>query len=338
MTGPSTSPVLVSVDLSRVERNIARLHARAAAHGVRVRSHVKGHRTVEIARRQLRSGATGIAVTQLAQARVYVDAGIDDVVIAHPWPEPWRWRLIAELARDCSLSAHVDSVAAVRGLAAAAIEHGSTVGIRLQLGTGLDVRSAPDDRLLSIARAAAAEPSLRFEGVTAYQALLTAGPASDPAAVGRATAGYAVRIATLLRAAGLPCPVVAVGGTPTVDGAMTTPGVTEVCSGAYALHDAGMAAIGACAPEDIAVTVVAVDRAAADAVLDAHPYPWQSPEDHVRLATGAAPGTRLHPPHICALTPQVEAVSVYAHDEDRLIGQWQLVNQQDAPAPHPARR
>ncbi|MEN8649776.1 alanine racemase [Streptomyces sp. 21So2-11] len=330
------APVQVLIDLARADRNIERLHVRAAAHGVRVRAHVKGHRTTEIALRQVRAGAVGIAVTQLAQARGYVAAGIDDVVIAHPWTEPWRWQECAELARHCRLSVHVDSVATVEGLAGAAARAGTSVGVRLQLGTGLDATATPDAQLLATARAVASRPGLRFDGVTAYQALLTAGAARDPATTGRLTAEYVLRIATLLRDAGLPCPAVAVGGTPTADGALAVPGVTEICAGAYALQDAGMASIGFCDPSDVAVTVTAGDPAEGDRVLDAHPYPWQSPSDHRRLATTAGPGARLAPPHICALTPQIDTVTVYEHDEERLIGSWQVLNAQDTPAAPPA--
>lgn len=331
---PDDSPVQVLIDLARVDRNLRRLHTRAARHGVRVRAHVKGHRTAELALRQCAEGAVGIAVTQLAQARQYVAAGIRDVVIAHPWPEPLRWRETAELARHCRVSAHVDSEAAVTGIADAADRLGVTVGVRVQLGTGLDATATPDDRILAVARAAAARPSLRLDGVTAYQALLTAADAEDPAAAGRATAAYTVRTAALLRSAGLPCPDVAVGGTPTADGALTEAGVTEICSGAYALHDGGMLAVGACTPQDVAVTVVATDPEAADRVLDQHPYPWQRAADHQRLASAAPPGTRIVPPHICALTPQIRTVTVYEHDEERHIGIWQVLNAQDAiPAP-----
>lgn len=280
--GRPSRPLLTAyVDVDRLERNLTRFHALAAAHGPAVRAHVKAHRTVEIARRQLRAGARGIAVNQVAQARSYVAAGITDVVIAHPWRDPWRWRLIAELARDCRVAVHVDSLESVAGLSAAAASADSVVGIRVQLGTGDDITATPDDTLLDLARAAAAARSLSLDGITGYQALTTAESAPDREAVGRAAAEYAVRSAGLLRAHGIAFRTVAVGGTPTAEGAMAVEGVTEVCSGAYALQDAGMAAIGVCAPDDVAVSVTA-EPGAGDAQLDAYPYPWQTPASGCR--------------------------------------------------------
>jgi D-serine deaminase-like pyridoxal phosphate-dependent protein len=321
----------VLVDLGCLERNLKRFHHRASASGVLVRAHAKGHRTVEIALRQMRAGACGIAVTQIAQARRYVAAGITDVVIAHPWQEPWRWRLIAQLARDCRLSVHIDSREAVAGLAAAAVEAGSVVGVRVQLGTGTDVTATADDELLALAHAAATEPALRLDGVTGYQSLLTVESAAVREDIGRATAEYAVRIAGLLREEGLPCPVVTVGGTPTADGAMAVPGVTEVCAGAYALQDAGMAAIGVCGPEDVAVSVIASEPSHADTVLAAYPYPWQTPAEHTELGSSAGRHTPIVPPHICALLMQIDAVTAY--EQEWPDSTWRVLNHRDEADP-----
>jgi hypothetical protein len=123
--------------------------------------------------------------------------------------------------------------------------------------------------------------------------------------------------------------VVAVGGTPTAEGAMAVPGVTEVCAGAYALQDAGMAAIGVCGTEDVAVSVTATEPSQASAVLAAHPYPWQTPADCARLAGSAEPDSHILPPHVCALMPQIDRVT--AHEKERPDSLWRVLNQMDEP-------
>ena len=330
--GQGPCHVRTHLDLSRVQGNVDRFHAQVAAQGhVQIRSHVKGHRTVEVALRQMAAGAAGIAVTQLAQARRYVAAGITDVVVAHPWTEPWRWRLIAGLAARANVSAHVTTVAAVHGLGAEAAAAGVTVGVRLQLGTAEDVTAVPDRELLAVAAAAAAEPALRFDGVTAYQGLATADDASRRADVGRAAARHAVRVAEEIRRTGLACPGVTVGGTPTAEGALSVPGVTEICAGAYALGDAGLAAIGACAVRDIALHAAFDDQAAADRALSEYPYPWQSWADSHPLTGGAAHGTLVAPPHVCSLLPHLDRVTAYDAAGGRPVGQWNVLNERDAP-------
>ena len=63
-----------------------------------------------------------------------------------------------------------------------------------------------------------------------------------------------VRAAERLRAAGLPCPVVSVGSTPTALSAARLDGVTEVRAGVYVFFDLVMANVGVCTPEDIALS------------------------------------------------------------------------------------
>jgi D-serine deaminase-like pyridoxal phosphate-dependent protein len=67
----------------------------------------------------------------------------------------------------------------------------------------------------------------------------------------------AVTAAECLRAAGLPCPVVSIGSTPTALFATDLAGVTEVRAGVYMFGDLVQAGIGSCAIDDIAVSVLA---------------------------------------------------------------------------------
>src|SRR4029079_5993168 len=65
-----------------------------------------------------------------------------------------------------------------------------------------------------------------------------------------------VRAAQRLRDAGLPCPVVSVGSTPTALAAQQLAGVTEVRAGVYVFFDLVMHNVGVCALDDIALSVL----------------------------------------------------------------------------------
>jgi D-serine deaminase-like pyridoxal phosphate-dependent protein len=60
-----------------------------------------------------------------------------------------------------------------------------------------------------------------------------------------------------LRSAGLPCPVVSVGSTPTARFARDLTGVTEVRAGVFMIGDLFQAGVGSVAVEDIALTALA---------------------------------------------------------------------------------
>jgi D-serine deaminase-like pyridoxal phosphate-dependent protein len=61
-----------------------------------------------------------------------------------------------------------------------------------------------------------------------------------------------VDAAAILRGAGLSCPVVSIGSTPTAHHALDPTGVTEVRAGVFVFFDLVMAGIGICHVDDIA--------------------------------------------------------------------------------------
>ncbi|HEX7657638.1 MAG TPA: alanine racemase, partial [Sphingomonas sp.] len=81
------TPVLV-LDRAALDRNIARMAALAGARGIALRPHAKTHKSVDIARRQIAAGATGICCAKLGEAEVMVEGGIAGVHITSPVVSP----------------------------------------------------------------------------------------------------------------------------------------------------------------------------------------------------------------------------------------------------------
>jgi D-serine deaminase-like pyridoxal phosphate-dependent protein len=218
-----TANAVAYVDTDRLDANLRSFHGRAAAAGVPVRAHVKGHRTVEIARRQIAAGDRGIAVHHAREVRRYAGAGIRDIVVAHPWEDPWRWELFARSAADCRLTLHVAS-AGRRSPDSAGRPRAARRPPRPARGPGRPP-PAPSE-VLALARAVQDRPWLRLRGVTGYRGLDTAADAEHRHTIGAEYAAFLVGTAGLLRSHGLPCATVCVGGTPTAAGALGVDGVT----------------------------------------------------------------------------------------------------------------
>src|SRR5664280_2069890 len=72
------------IDLDALERNVARMGATAAHLGVRLRPHVKTHKTLEGARIQVRGQFGGITVSTLAEAVFFAAGGFSDITYAVP--------------------------------------------------------------------------------------------------------------------------------------------------------------------------------------------------------------------------------------------------------------
>src|SRR5439155_18749820 len=104
------TPVAV-VDEVVVERNLARMAKLAADHDVKLRPHAKTHKSAYMAQRQMAYGATGLTCATFTEADVFADAGVDDLLIAHPpVGRPKLERLAALAKRVSRLAVSLDDV------------------------------------------------------------------------------------------------------------------------------------------------------------------------------------------------------------------------------------
>lgn len=102
------------IDLDILERNLVRLSAHTRERGIYLRPHTKTHKIPEIAKMQISSGACGVTVAKVGEARVIVEAGVSDVLVAYPIACDTKAAALAALARDASIAVSLDSVASAR--------------------------------------------------------------------------------------------------------------------------------------------------------------------------------------------------------------------------------
>lgn len=247
------------VDAGRMQDNIARMQRRMDALGVKLRPHVKTSKCVPVVRAQLAAGAHGITVSTLKEAEEFFDAGIADILYAVCIAPARLPRALALRRRGCDLKLVTDSVAGAEAIAEFGKKHGETFEAWIEVDTDGNRSGIPPeaDALLAVGRALHAG-GVRLGGVMAH-----AGSSYDhdtPDAL-RAVAELerhgTVRAAERLRQAGLPCPVVSVGSTPTALSAQALDGVDEVRAGVYVFFDLVMLNVGVCTMDEIALSVLA---------------------------------------------------------------------------------
>jgi D-serine deaminase-like pyridoxal phosphate-dependent protein len=269
----SLSTPAVVVDLDVLERNIARMARRAREAGVRLRPHAKTHKCPEIARLQRVAGAWGLSVAKVGEAEVFADAGFDDLFVALPVVGEDKGRRLLALADRARLAAGADSVEGARTLARPFRDAGRSLDVLLKVDVGYGRVGVPPERAVEVGQRIAGLPGLRLRGVFThaghgYVAETRAGVEE----VARLEGERLAAAADELRGAGLPVEEVSVGSTPTAARAMRIAGVTECRPGNYVFHDGSQVALGTCAIEDCALTIVATvvsvpapDRAVVDA-------------------------------------------------------------------------
>jgi D-serine deaminase-like pyridoxal phosphate-dependent protein len=97
------------IDSNRLNANIAAMAERARAAGVKLRPHVKTHKSIEIAKMQIAAGAVGICCAKLGEAEVFADAGIADIRLPYPINPVNADRVLA-LQQKARLSIIVDDM------------------------------------------------------------------------------------------------------------------------------------------------------------------------------------------------------------------------------------
>ncbi len=266
------TPALL-VDRSRLEANILRFATMAAQAGVKLRPHIKTHKTLEIAELQLKAGAAGLTCAKLGEAEVYIEGGINDIFIAYPIIGREKARRAAQLASRCQLIVGVESALGVQQLSEAASEIGITLAVRLELDSGLKRTGVAPEGAEKLCRLILAAPGLRLDGIFTFRGTSFQGaPTKDIDELGRLEGEWMVAQAEHLRAVGIPIEAISVGSTPTSTSAARVPGVTEVRPGTYVFFDRMTTRAGISTFGEIALTILAtvVGRPEADiAVIDA---------------------------------------------------------------------
>jgi D-serine deaminase-like pyridoxal phosphate-dependent protein len=246
------------IDEPRMDHNIARMQARMKALGVRFRPHVKTSKCLAVARRQVAAGAAGITVSTLKEAEQFFDAGFKDILYAVSLAPHRMEAALALMRRGCHLQVVVDSLDAAHALVAAARHHQQQPQVLIEVDVdGHRSGVQPEAALLIDVGHAVHSGGLVLHGVMTH-----AGSSYDFQTeaelirVAEQERSLCVRAAERLRLAGLPCPVVSVGSTPTALSAQHLQGVTEVRAGVYVFFDLVMAGVGVCSTDDIALSVL----------------------------------------------------------------------------------
>lgn len=252
------TPCLV-LDRPRLLRNIDRMADRAEALGVPLRPHLKTPKSIDVARLLLARQARGITVSTLAEAEHFAAHGLHDQFYAVPLSPDKVPRVAALMRRGTTLLCVAHDAQSVDAFAARA----AAEGIVLPLLIDVDVdhhRSgieAGDPAFLEMAQAIHAAPSLALRGIMIYAGASYDAPDTEAiAALAERIRAGGMAARDALRAAGLPCEVVSYGSSPGTLFARSLDGVTESRAGVYPFQDLFQAGIGACAVDDIALSVL----------------------------------------------------------------------------------
>lgn len=254
--GVLETPSLI-LDKSRLLANVSRLRRHLQPFGVTLRPHMKTAKSIDVARLVMDSPQGPITISTLREAEYFLGHGVTDLLYA-VGIAPNKIDHVFDLRRrGANLAIILDNLEIAELVAARSAEQRDPLPVLIEVDTD-EHRSGikpPDDALISIGRTLHSAGALRGVMTHAGSSYSFHDQASFEAMAEQERAG-AVAAAEALIAAGLPCPEVSVGSTPTAHFARDLTGVTDVRAGNFMFFDLVMAGIGVCQIDEIALSVL----------------------------------------------------------------------------------
>lgn len=317
--------------------NIKRFQRHCDEAGLKLRPHIKTHKSIHFTRQQIEAGAAGITCQKIGEAEVMAAGGADDILITFNILGSGKLQRLQQLAAKLSkLTVTADNATVIKGLAATFADTPQTLGVMIECDTGAQrcgVQTAAE--AVELAKLIKASPGLEFAGLMTYPDKI----ASD------APAQFMRDAIAALSAADIDCPEVSTGGTPLMWSAASEGVFTEYRIGTYIYQDRSMLTRGICSEDDCAARVVAtiVSRPTAERlVIDAgskvltsdllgmqgHGHVLNYPdaqitglsEEHGVLLVSAAnplqPGDQIEivPNHVCVVSNMFDEVQLIRSD------------------------
>ena len=248
------TPALV-VDLDAMERNLSMMAEFAAQHKVLLRPHAKMHKSAELAKLQMASGAVGVCVQKTSEAEALVAGGVHNIFISNEVIAPAKLARVATLTRllvplGGKLAICVDSLEGIKRLADGMNEGrlssgiASSIDVFVELNVGQDRCGVePGAAAVALALEIRKHPALNFAGLQAYHGKAQHLRSAADRREAIVSAIKAVRLTReLIEAQGIKVGLVTGAGTGTVQLEAASKLYGELQAGSYLFMDADYAA------------------------------------------------------------------------------------------------
>ncbi|XP_077472132.1 D-serine dehydratase [Stigmatopora argus] len=252
------TPAMV-VDLDKVKKNAQGMIERFEKLGVKLRPHMKTHKTIECADIMTGGSRRCIVVSTLGEACFYADHGFDDILYAYslPFDKVERCAILSErLELFQVLLDHPDALEQLRKrpLKCGRRWH---VWLKLDCGNGRAGILHSEPEALRLAQSIAAAEGVELTGVYAHCGnTYNCRGVQQIQRVAKDTTTFTMQFMDKLKIFGITCKS-SIGSTPSCSHPVQDMvHLTEVHPGNYVFYDVQQSIIGSCSVEDIAVRVL----------------------------------------------------------------------------------
>ncbi len=247
----------VLIDLDVVDANIRAMVEGTRKYGITHRPHIKTHKCVALAKRQVELGCKGITCAKLGEAEVMAAAGFKDILIAYPLIGADKLQRLQNLLKqDITLRTVVNSVEGATGISKVGEQLGQPVEILIEIDGGMDRGGLkPGEPAVEFARKIKDLPGIKIVGILYFGGGL--GKKDSPVNVIEKSLRERddiVHTANILRAEGHTMDILSGGSSFTSKNPECLEGLTEVRAGTYVFNDVSQLVVGYARPENCALT------------------------------------------------------------------------------------
>jgi D-serine deaminase-like pyridoxal phosphate-dependent protein len=233
------TPAIV-LDLDALEYNLAAMVDYCRKAKLSLRPHAKTHKSSTIAKLQVKSGANGICVATLREARALVEADVPHLLLTSPLVGATKIEAFVELiGRSSGLWVVVDNAEGVKALEACVKRSGKTLSVLVDVDIGM-MRTGVTDvaGVLQLIAQLQSSDVLGFAGIQAYSGKVQhIATLAERARVYGAQLRHLEAVLESLAKAGIKPQVVSGGGTGTFEVDRRAGLFTESQAGSYIFMD-----------------------------------------------------------------------------------------------------
>lgn len=264
----------VVIDLDQVDRNIINMVESNKKHGINHRPHIKTHKSVYIAKRQLELGAKGITCAKLGEVEVMIDGGISDILIAYPLIGQDKLERLGRLIDRANIITIVNSEKGAQALSQLGQSKGIKISVLIEVDGGMNRGGhKPMEPTLRFAQKIRDLKGIDIIGLMYYSGIIYNEDTKEGfESRARLERDEVINTAKLLEKHGFNMSILSAGSSYSSKMPHLLEGVTEVRAGNYVFNDCGQLVTGFATEDECALRVISTVVSVVDnhhAIIDA---------------------------------------------------------------------
>ncbi|HLQ73082.1 MAG TPA: alanine racemase [Bacillota bacterium] len=244
------------LDKRVMKQNLQNIVQFAEANHVAYRPHIKTHKSIDIAKMQLESGAVGITVATVGEAEVMVSGGVENILIAFPIFTAEKLERIYQLLDRAEIILTIDSEEQVDVVNEFFRQKDERVYVWLKVNSGLNRCGVEVEDVKALVERMTDKNYVELTGIYTHAGHSYAASSTEALEeIAEKEAEVVLASAHICESLGVQVAHKSIGSTPTFKIAGQVDGITEIRPGNAIFYDMVQVGLGVATIEDCAVTV-----------------------------------------------------------------------------------